>query len=399
MEKKPDESPAIQPDMLEEPTPPPVEVAAEPVEAMTAETATGPPMVITQSPVTAPPSMAKRESAWPDQIMTRSPLPATRKPNGGARRAITAKESEACAKEFDDECFEILPTGAVYLPQVHVRLRLNRVFGAGVWYLHECGDDYEFDPNKNVLSRRFELYIRGARAGVGQGEQPHFEDSWRSTKSTVIEGVRSNGLVRACKDISIGWQAWDKNFQRRFIREQCLAIYCEVWKKNKDKKWEKRHIIQYRRTDQDPLTNRDGENIERPDYTPPEGGDRSGNGGTEYRQPQRKSEKKKEETTGKPKAEKQFAGKTPDPDVESVVDKMVLFETCEKVDDAFVLKASDETTGDYYWTKSKEIADFACGLPSSSDVVVPKPVDVLRDPIKDDIGFKIFMVQRARDAS
>ncbi len=181
---------------------------------------------------------------------------------GVATVALLPDKAKALTEAFDDEAYEILPTGEVYVSQVHYRRRLNAVFGPGGWALVPRGP---FAMNGNTITREYALVGPGGRfisEAIGEAEYQPTND--RMTYASACEAAKSNALTRCCKDLGIASECWDRRFAEKFKAERCGAF----WRRNsKNKKPE------WRRLDVTPFYDETGpadrKSQERPTPAPP----------------------------------------------------------------------------------------------------------------------------------
>ncbi|KAJ3189139.1 hypothetical protein HDU85_002764 [Gaertneriomyces sp. JEL0708] len=125
---------------------------------------------------------------------------------------------EVLGKELNVADVEIKPDGQPYLPEIKYRRVLNAAFGPGGWGMiprtpHTLAH--------KTLSREYALYALGRYVSSARGSQQlHGNDL-----PTASEGVKSNALMRCCKDLGIASELWDPIWVDRFRKEHC----CEVW--------------------------------------------------------------------------------------------------------------------------------------------------------------------------
>lgn len=165
---------------------------------------------------------------------------------GVATVALLPDKAKALVEPFEDEAYDILPTGEVYVSQVHYRRRLNAVFGPGAWALVPRGP---FSMNGNTITREYALVGPGGRfisEAIGEAEYQPTND--RMTYASACEAAKSNALTRCCKDLGIASECWDKRFAERFKAEKCGAF----WRRNSKGK------PQWRRLDAQPFFDENG---------------------------------------------------------------------------------------------------------------------------------------------
>ncbi|KAI9104509.1 mitochondrial genome maintenance protein [Phlyctochytrium arcticum] len=113
---------------------------------------------------------------------------------------------------------EIKPDGLLYLPEIKYRRILNRAFGPGGWGLIPRGPH---TVNKKNISREYALFCLGRFVGQARGEQDYFSEDKLPTAS---EGVKSNALMRCCKDLGIASELWDPVFIDEFKSKHCIQL-------------------------------------------------------------------------------------------------------------------------------------------------------------------------------
>lgn len=101
---------------------------------------------------------------------------------------------------------EVKPDGAIYLPEVKYRKILTAAFGAGGWALLPRGPH---TLNGNTLSREYALFCRGRFISQARGSS---NMQGPATAASSTEAVRSNSLMRCCKDLGIASELWDRHY-------------------------------------------------------------------------------------------------------------------------------------------------------------------------------------------
>ncbi|KCV69883.1 hypothetical protein H696_03350 [Fonticula alba] len=129
--------------------------------------------------------------------------------------SITAK----LLAPLDPDEIEIKPDGLIYLPEIKYRRILNASLGPGGWGMVPRSPHTFQD---RILSREYALFAMGRFVGQARGEQIVFD---RHGFPTASEGVKSNALVRCCKDLGIASELWDP----RFILEWKQKYAVERW--------------------------------------------------------------------------------------------------------------------------------------------------------------------------
>ncbi len=125
----------------------------------------------------------------------------------GASEASFGKEvSDILQAPLNPADVEIKPDGALYLPENRYRKVLNRAFGPGGWSLVPRGAHSLLN---GVLSREYALLCNGRFVSQARG---HATIQGFSNPAMASEVVRSNALMRVCKDMGVGNELWDPAF-------------------------------------------------------------------------------------------------------------------------------------------------------------------------------------------
>jgi genome maintenance protein MGM101 len=172
-------------------------------------------------PVATPKALAVRPVVEADKIARQDNGPQGYE--GASTGTTTKEENDALMAPFAEEAYEIKPTeaGEVYVSQTHIRRRLNQVFGALGWALIPIPTDdgklfsRDGTGDREVVLMRGRLYVRGHFRSDHIGEQALSHD--RMTYATACEAAQSDTLTRCAKDLSIGWECWDKR-------------WCDAWR-------------------------------------------------------------------------------------------------------------------------------------------------------------------------
>ncbi|VDB97163.1 unnamed protein product [Peniophora sp. CBMAI 1063] len=130
---------------------------------------------------------------------------------------------------------EIKPDGLIYLPEIKYRRVLNRAFGPGGWGLAPRS---ETNVGPKIVSREYALVCMGRLVGIARGEQEYFDPNGIPT---ATEAVKSNALMRCCKDLGVASELWDPRFIREFKAKYAVEVYAEhVPTKKKRKLWRRK---------------------------------------------------------------------------------------------------------------------------------------------------------------
>jgi hypothetical protein len=171
-------------------------------------------------------------------------VPVERDPYAGIASARVSKEQEAILlRDCKTDELDILPTGEVYMSQVEYRRRLNAAFGPGGWALRPLGKPTVMG---NTLMQEWALYAEGRYIGSAWGEAEYQPRNARHSYATATEALKSNGLMRCCKDLGIAAECWDRRYTTKFKKDHCV----KVWR-NKAKNGNGE--FQWRRKDSEPF--------------------------------------------------------------------------------------------------------------------------------------------------
>jgi hypothetical protein len=110
------------------------------------------------------------------------------------------------AEPVNPEEVEIKPDGICYLPEMRYRKTLLRAFGPGGWCIVPRGPHSQ---NGNVLSREYALVCQGRFVAQARGSTTIASFS---NAALASEAVRSNALMRCCKDLGIASELWDNSY-------------------------------------------------------------------------------------------------------------------------------------------------------------------------------------------
>jgi hypothetical protein len=129
-----------------------------------------------------------------------------------------------------DEDHDILPTGEVYVSQVHVRRKLNEVFRPGGWALVPRGP---YTREGDTVCREYALVgPGGVFLAEAIGEADYQPNNDRMSYASACEAAKSNALTRCCKDLGIASECWDRRFCEKWKAEFAVS----VWRRDAKKK-------------------------------------------------------------------------------------------------------------------------------------------------------------------
>jgi len=163
---------------------------------------------------------------------------------GISKLRLNKKETETLLALVKPEEIDILPTGEIYMPQVHYRRRLLDAFGPGRWALRPLDQP---SIRGELAIQPWALYVKGHFVAYAVGEADYIPSNERMTWGDVLETLKSNALMRVCKDLGIAAECWDKRFTEVYQRDHCV----KVWRQGKNKP-------EWRRIDAEPFWNETG---------------------------------------------------------------------------------------------------------------------------------------------
>ncbi|THU89864.1 mitochondrial genome maintenance MGM101 [Dendrothele bispora CBS 962.96] len=155
--------------------------------------------------------------------------------SGLSQEAFPKEISDILMAPIDPMDIEMKPDGLIYLPEIKYRRILNRAFGPGGWGLAPRS---ETNVGPKIVSREYALVCLGRLVAIARGEQEYFDPSGIPT---ATESVKSNALMRCCKDLGIASELWDPRFIREFKAKYCIEVFAEhVPTKKKKKLWRRK---------------------------------------------------------------------------------------------------------------------------------------------------------------
>lgn len=134
---------------------------------------------------------------------------------GVSEKPFSKEIQEILSSNLDPTEIEIKPDGAIYLPESRYRRLLCNAFGPGGWALIPRSA-HTFSGG--ILSREYALFVDGRFISQARGHSQVQESrnssqySMSSHPALVSEAVRSNALMRLCKDLGIANELWDPSF-------------------------------------------------------------------------------------------------------------------------------------------------------------------------------------------
>lgn len=122
------------------------------------------------------------------------------------KEAFSPEIQSILAEQINPEDIEIKPDGAPFLPEIRYRKVLLRAFGPGGWCMIPRGPHSQSGP---ILSREYALYCHGRFVSQARGSTTI---AGFSNAALASEAVRSNALMRCCKDLGIASELWDNAY-------------------------------------------------------------------------------------------------------------------------------------------------------------------------------------------
>lgn len=179
-----------------------------------------------------------KEEASRNQVMVRPAggeitVPVEASPYAGAG-TLQLSETQAAVLmgELPKDAHDILPTGEIYVSQIHYRRLLSKVFGPGGWALVPMTDpranqkkgagDKPIGPI--TIIQKYHLVAQGRFIAEAWGEQNYYESNDGMSYASALEGAKSNALSRCCKDLGIASECWDKRWTDEFRAKECVKV-------------------------------------------------------------------------------------------------------------------------------------------------------------------------------
>lgn len=149
--------------------------------------------------------------------------------------ALSPEISEILSEPIDEQLIEIKPDGSCYLPEVHYRRILNKAFGIGGWSLIPRG---AHTIQSNVISREYALFANGRYISQARGHAS-ITGSFQNP-ALCTESVRSNSLMRCCKDLGIASSLWDNGLTAQWKAKYAIRKSVTDYQGRTKYIWEKK---------------------------------------------------------------------------------------------------------------------------------------------------------------
>lgn len=148
--------------------------------------------------------------------------------------------ADILAEPIDEQLIEIKPDGSCYLPEVHYRRLLTKAFGIGGWTLIPRGPH---SIQGNVISREYALFANGRYLSQARGHAT-ITGSFQNP-AMCTESVRSNSLMRCCKDLGIASSLWDNSITSQWKAKYAVRKTVTDNQGRNKYLWEKKRLDQY----------------------------------------------------------------------------------------------------------------------------------------------------------
>jgi len=153
-----------------------------------------------------------------------------------------AEIAEILSAPADPDDLDVKPDGSVYLSHCHVRARLDKAFGPppngwkflrkGDWSMRTTTDKY--GKETTTVVGEFGLWIREPNGhwdlrAEACGEGDYVSSNANAGYTDATEAAKSQALTRACKDLGIGRECWDRRFTDRWRAANCIQARTKRW--------------------------------------------------------------------------------------------------------------------------------------------------------------------------
>jgi hypothetical protein len=140
---------------------------------------------------------------------------------GISQQSFPENITKILSEPIDPKEVEIKTDGIIYLPEIKYRRILLKAFGPGGWAMMPRS---KHSLDGGILSREYALYCLGRFVSQARGEQQYFE---KVGLATAQEAVKSNALVRCCKDLGIAGELWDPEFIFHWKHNHAVMVTVE----------------------------------------------------------------------------------------------------------------------------------------------------------------------------
>lgn len=175
-------------------------------------------------------------------------LPAAAYERIGQLPALTKVQVDELDEVIPDDEVDIKPDGAVYASHEYYRRKLNKVFGPLQWTLIPGSPlmprKDTSDNRKSEWYQRWILFVGGCYVSEAIASRTLWNDNANMSMDDVAEAIKSDALKRACKDLGLAKECWQKRWTEAWRKKYCVQVVVQTKDGNKN---------QWRRKDQDPL--------------------------------------------------------------------------------------------------------------------------------------------------
>ena len=156
--------------------------------------------------------------------------------HGIAQHKFTQSQIDTLMAPINEADIEVKPDGLLYLPEIKYRRILNKAFGPGGWGI--VPRSRHTIISTSTLTREYALIVGGRFLAQARGEQDFFG---ADKVPTATEGVKSNALMRCCKDLGVASELWDPVFIRKWKQANAVEVWAvDVRSKQKKRLWKRR---------------------------------------------------------------------------------------------------------------------------------------------------------------
>lgn len=153
---------------------------------------------------------------------------------------LSSEISAVLNEPLDEQLIEIKPDGSCYLPEVHYRKILSKAFGIGGWSLIPRGPH---SVQGNIISREYALFAHGRYISQARGHTT-ISGSFQNP-AMCTESVRSNSLMRCCKDLGVASSLWDNSITSQWKAKFAIRKSVTDYQGRNKYIWEKKRSEQY----------------------------------------------------------------------------------------------------------------------------------------------------------
>jgi hypothetical protein len=175
--------------------------------------------------------------------------------HGATKSIFTPEQQRILGEPAKDHELDVRPdNGAVYMPHVHVRRRLDRAFDIGGWRLlpapgPEGALQKQSGRRSDTIFQKQQLWVGNYAAPVAEafGFAKYYPNNPAMDYGDAIEALASNALTRCGKRFGIGnLIGWDKRQQAEWRRAHCKVVIVASGREGKPKAaWVRKDIDEH----------------------------------------------------------------------------------------------------------------------------------------------------------